>query len=348
MQSIIKIRNLSIGYFISNRKLTFFQKNKLKTIHEKINLTAYKGELIALIGSNGAGKSTLLKTLAGLQNSFEGSIFIDKKLINNYSKKELAKKLSFVSTENIDVDNLKVKDLVALGRFPHTNWVGKMTKEDQKKVYQSLDLLGMSAYSERNIKELSDGEKQRVMIARTLAQDTKIILLDEPSAFLDVSNKYEIVNILKQFCEEEEKTIIFSSHDLNIAIKEVDKIWLVLENKIEENAPEDLILNESFNQIFNNSKLFFDQKTGVFLKKQIFNKNINLQGEDNVYKFWTKKALERLNFKVLENSNYDETILIESSQKQIKWVYQNKNFVNYFYSIYDLAFFLKNKITLSK
>ncbi len=339
---ILNIQNLDIGY------------SSAKAILSDIRLTANRGELIALIGRNGAGKSTLLRTISKLQKPLSGDIIIDKKNINSFSRNELAKMISFVSTEAININNLKVVDLVSLGRFPHTNWFGKLKVHDLTLINEAISMVSMEDYVNNNVNEISDGERQRVMLARTLAQDTEVIILDEPTAFIDLPNKYEIISILNQLAKNRNKTIIFSTHDLNIAIQQADKIWLMLPNdthkqkgEIIEGAPEDLILNNTFSMIFDNKKLNFDKTNGDF---KIFNQNTKATNRlgliieesiEPIYTDWTKKALERLGFEVDCNKSLKENIIIKKDADKIQWLFEKNNDKFVFNSIYELSVKLK-------
>jgi iron complex transport system ATP-binding protein len=331
--NILEINNLSIGYILSKRNN--------RTLFSNINLNAKNGELIALVGSNGIGKSTLLKNIANLHEFLAGNIYISGKSIHSYSRRDFAKNISFVSTETVNTNNLTAKDIISLGRFPHTNWLGKLSQNDKKIINRSIELLGILELVQKNINELSDGERQKVMIARSLAQDTKIIILDEPTAFLDIPNKNEIVHILNELSKKENKTIIFSTHDLNIAIREADKIWLMTNNEILEDSPEDLILNNKFEKIFDNKKVFFDKKSGDFNKKRNYYQKVGLFGNDEVF-VWTKKALERINYHVVCNKK--QRINVRSSMN--KWTFFNENEELDFSSIYDLTNFLTSKNNL--
>jgi len=327
---ILQIKNLSIGYNLA--------KNQVHNLMSNINLSAKKAELIALVGSNGIGKSTLLKSITNLQEFLSGEITILGKAVSLHKRQELAKLVSFVSTEVVNVSNLTVKDIVSLGRFPHTNWLGKLSQNDKNIIDSSIEAVGIEDFISKNINELSDGERQKVMIARTLAQDTKIIILDEPTAFLDIPNKNEIVHILNELSKKKNKTIIFSTHDLNIAIREADKIWLMTKHKIYENSPEDLILNNKFEKIFENKKIFFDKLTGDFNKRKYPAKNISLVGEDEVF-VWTKKALERINFHVVCNKELSINVLCSKN----KWTIKDEHKSFDFFSIYELTNYLTKK-----
>ncbi len=335
---ILKIENLDIGYQKSKKDSHILFRN--------LNISARSGELIALIGKNGIGKSTLLRNIAGLQNPINGKILFFDKDLKKYNRNEFARMVSFVSTEIINVSNLTVSDLVALGRFPHTNWFGKLKPNDIFRAEKALEMVGMNSFSHKNVNEISDGERQRVMIARTLAQDTRIIVLDEPTAFLDLPNKYEIVHLLNQLSKTEKKTIIFSTHDLNIAIQEADKIWLMLDNKIIEGAPEDLILSETLNKIFEKSNLSFDKIKGDFRMKRKHTEKIGLKGDGLLYT-WTKKALERLNFTIEKDNTTIRHIVVDNTKSNCNWQYINENDKFVFKSIYELSLFLKLQTKLN-
>ncbi len=226
------------------------------------------GELTALIGRNGTGKSTLLRTIAALAKPQSGHITIEGKDINTLSRKEIAARIAFVSTEDVRVQNLHVWDVVSLGRAPYTNWVGRLTAEDEEVVRKSLALVGMSGFEEASMDSLSDGERQRVMIARALAQDTPIILLDEPTAFLDLPNKYEVCLLLKRLAHKEGKCVIFSTHDLSIAIELCDTIAMIEGGKFHHGTAEMLINSGQMQQLFSTTQIEFDAERGnVRLKK---------------------------------------------------------------------------------
>lgn len=185
------------------------------------------GQIVALLGRNGAGKSTLLRALCGMGEYLDGNISLCGKDLMSMSRKELSRTVSMVSTERIRIPNLYCKDVVALGRAPYTNWVGKMSDLDYDAVNRSLELVGMSSYAYKTMDCLSDGECQRIMIARALAQDTKIILLDEPTSFLDLPNRYELVTLLKDMAHKENKCVLFSTHELDIALSLCESIMLI-------------------------------------------------------------------------------------------------------------------------
>ncbi|MCH7658592.1 MAG: ATP-binding cassette domain-containing protein, partial [Bacteroidetes bacterium] len=237
-EPVLLTNELEIGFTVS--------KYRKDSVYSGINISAANGELVALIGQNGIGKSTLLRTLANLQKALSGEILIKDTEISEYKRIEIARIISFVSTEPVRIANLKVFELVALGRFPHTNWAGRLKQGDRKVVQEAIRLVGLEGFEQKPVSEISDGERQRAMIARTLAQETGIVILDEPTAFLDLPGKYEIIQILNDLASNTGKTIIFSTHDLNIALHQADKIWLMLPGEIVAGAPEDLVLKPRF------------------------------------------------------------------------------------------------------
>ncbi len=205
MNTSIEIKVLSIGY--PNAAST-----AKGVILPPITATVNSGELLAIVGRNGIGKSTFLRTLAGQQAPIDGMLLIQGKSLFAYTRAELAKVVSFVSTDILHVPHLKVFDLVAMGRFPYTGWMGKLKVNDKMIIYDALEVVGLRSMAWRNIDSLSDGERQRALIARALVQDTPIMILDEPTAYLDVIHKYEIMSLLCQIAHKENKTILIVFH----------------------------------------------------------------------------------------------------------------------------------------
>jgi iron complex transport system ATP-binding protein len=291
-----------------------------------------------LIGANGVGKSTLLRTIAGFQPSIGGSVRIRGNEVNTYREKDLALIMSFVSTEIIRVPNLSVFDLVSLGRYPHTNWFGKLMDEDRHIVEESINSVGLNGYENRMVNCISDGERQKAMIARTLAQDTDIIVLDEPTAFLDLSNKYEIVHILHRLASEKGKTILFSTHDLTTAIAESDRIWLMLNESVEQGSPEDLILKGNFTSLFHNEYLYFDQEKGDFRIRKHTKRKAIVNGS-GIASDWTIKALERIGFDVVDSVNANAAfVTIDVAYPE--WIVKFQGQLTKFSSLLELCRYL--------
>jgi iron complex transport system ATP-binding protein len=234
-----------------------------------------------------------------------------------------------------------------LGRYPHTGWTGRLTTGDRNIIEESISIVGLKGYERRMINHISDGERQKAMIARTLAQDTDIIVLDEPTAFLDLSNKYEIIHLLHKLANEKAKTILFSTHDLNSAIAESDRLWLMFEKSIEEGSPEDLILNGSIKNLFHNDHLIFDNNKGEFrIRRECTNKAVVRGSGDELS--WTIKMLERIGFDTVNEENHNPAeppILIDISYPY--WNLRSGNSEIKFDSLYALGRYLKSYKSLS-
>ena len=211
---MIQFENIKLGY-------------GERTLIENLSAKVCAGELTALVGRNGTGKSTLLRAIAGLGDIQSGVITIDGKDITTLTAAEMATRVAFVTTDKVRIANLRCRDVVALGRAPYTNWIGRMQESDSRIVEESLASVGMSEYADKTMDRMSDGECQRIMIARALAQQTPVILLDEPTAFLDLPNRYELCSLLKRLAHDERKCILFSTHELDIATTLCDSIALI-------------------------------------------------------------------------------------------------------------------------
>ena len=223
-----------------------------------ITFAAQKGEIIALLGRNGTGKSTLLRAIAGLNRRYTGRILLDGHNAADMRAAEMARTLAFVTTERTRIANLKCKDVVAIGRAPYTNWIGKMQEVDKEIVMRSLASVGMEAYAERTMDKMSDGECQRIMIARALAQDTPIILLDEPTSFLDLPNRYELCSLLARLAHDEGKCIFFSTHELDIALSLADSIALIDPPQLVCLPTDEMRRSGCIERLFKNQCVSFD------------------------------------------------------------------------------------------
>ena len=212
---MIELRNIALGYDSQHLLL------------ENVSTTFTCGTTTALIGRNGSGKSTLLRAIVGSEPLQNGSILINDTDIQHIAPQQLAQLVAFVTTERIRIANLSCRDVVALGRATYTNWIGRMQPEDEAIVMQSLEKVGMASYAFRTMDKMSDGECQRVMIARALAQQTPVILLDEPTSFLDMPNRYDLCRLLADLAHKDNKCIIFSTHELDIAQSLCDTIALI-------------------------------------------------------------------------------------------------------------------------
>ena len=257
--NILDVSDLSIGYF---------RKNKALSIAENINFSIGKGELIGLVGANGVGKSTLLRTLACMQQKIKGDILLNNKPIIKHTSIQLATQLSVVLTEAPASKNLTVYELIALGRQPYTNWIGSLTENDKNSIQWALEATETDAISSQKCFELSDGQLQRVYIARALAQDTPLIILDEPTTHLDLYHRAYILKLLKSLAEETNKGILFSTHEIDSAIQLSDKILVMSPEGNYFARPDSLIKEGKFDLLFPNNTIDFDRESGRFTIKK--------------------------------------------------------------------------------
>ncbi len=255
---ILEARNLTIGY--SNKKSD-------SVIAEDINFSIAKGELVGLVGANGIGKSTLLRTLTGMQNILKGNVFVKGNDLKEYSSFKLATHLSVVLTEAPASKNLSVIEMISLGRQPYTNWLGALSEKDKKAVNFAMESTETKALAHRKCFELSDGQLQRVAIARALAQDTPLIILDEPTTHLDIYHRAYILKLLKNLALETGKTIFFSTHEIDLAIQLTDKMLVMTGKEIYFDEPCKLIETGRFDALFPKETIHFDSKTGRFTIK---------------------------------------------------------------------------------
>ncbi|ACF14898.1 ABC transporter-related protein [Chloroherpeton thalassium ATCC 35110] len=335
---VLRTHALTIGY--QGKKHSHFGRfgkkssakkpgHRIRTIVKDLVLELNRGELVCLLGPNGAGKSTLMRTLSGIQMPLAGSIDISGKPISKMSSKEIALHLSIVLTERITVGNLSVYALVALGRSPYTGWMGNLSKDDEQIVREAIEITGTEPFVNAHLSDLSDGERQKVMIARALAQDTPIILLDEPTAHLDLPNRVEIIRLLRKLTQEKGKSILMSTHELDLALQAADKIWLMQEKKdgaldakseLLAGIPEELILNGQFEKAFARDGFLFDRATGAFQIHHPTSGKIGLIG-NGAPGHWTKRALERLGFQVCLDEFIYPRVEIDSEKCRDVWCY---------------------------
>jgi iron complex transport system ATP-binding protein len=255
-KNILTSTNLSIGY-----------KSKLRdnVVAKNINLKLEAGKLIALIGENGIGKSTLLRTLSGLKKPLSGEVYLNNKNLQEYRPLDLSQNLSLVLTEKLPTSNLTVFELIALGRQPYTNWIGKLYPEDLEKINEAIALTQIEHLSDKKYYEISDGQFQNVLIARALAQDTPLIILDEPSTHLDLFHKVSLLKLLKKLAAESNKCILFSTHDIDLAIQLSDEIIVMKEDFLIQDQPCNLISKGVFNTLFKDESIKFDSGKGKFV-----------------------------------------------------------------------------------
>ncbi|MBR2429224.1 MAG: ABC transporter ATP-binding protein [Alistipes sp.] len=245
---MIELNNISLGY-------------GRRTLIEGATTSFKCGTMVALLGRNGTGKSTLLRAMAALGDVQQGEILIGGEPITEISRAALSRFVAFVTTERIDVEALTAYDLVAIGRSPYTNWMGRLADEDRAAIERAMQIAGIADMAERRVDTMSDGECQRVMIARALAQDTRVILLDEPTAFLDLPNRYELCTLLARLAHDEGKCVIFSTHELDIALSLADSIALVDTPRLVHLPTSEMIASGNIERLFDSDYVSFDAET---------------------------------------------------------------------------------------
>jgi iron complex transport system ATP-binding protein len=290
MPAVLETRSLAVGYFGPHKST--------HPVASDIDLTLHSGELVCLLGPNGAGKSTLLRTVAGMQRPLAGDVLLDGRNVHAIPKSELARKLSVVLTERVTVGLLTAYDVVSLGRSPYTNWSGALNDRDHVIIEQSIRAVGAEVLAHRYVSELSDGERQKIMLARALAQEPHLMILDEITAFLDLPRRVEIMGILRDLAHRHGRAILLSTHDLELALSTADRVWLLPKNgALAAGAPEDLVLRGSFAAAFHSEGVHFDEEAGSFTTQCAYHSEISLAGEGALAR-WTRRALERSGYRV--------------------------------------------------
>lgn len=281
----LSTHNLCIGYR---------HKGDTTTILDNLNLDIERGSLIALLGANGAGKSTLLRTLTAVQPPIKGSVKLCGFDINQLTQREQSKLISIVTTDKIMAGALTVFELVSLGRQPHTGFLGHLSRSDKDIVMQAIDDAGIAHKAQHYVSQLSDGERQKAMIAKSLAQDTPIIILDEPTAFLDVASRFETMHLLHDLAHKHNKAVLLSSHDISQSLLLADNVWLITtERTIITGNTEKMILDDAFDKMFNSSALRFNKATSDFEAILPHHTTVTLQCEDNALHRCISNALMR-------------------------------------------------------
>jgi iron complex transport system ATP-binding protein len=334
IKNVIELRDISVGY----RK-----GRKLLPVLENITTELKSGEMVCLIGENGIGKSTLIRTISGVQPVLNGTILINGKELIHYHSNELAKTISLVLTDRIFAGNLSVEELIALGRYPHTNWLGTYSSEDHNKINWALDIAGLINLKDHIIHELSDGQFQKALIARALAQDSDIIILDEPTIHLDLTNKISVLKLLKDLSLSTGKSILLATHELDLGFQIADRIWMILDNRsLITGVPEDLILNRTFHKLIKHDAVDFDLKNGRFSVKNNMFYEYNLDG-DPVTRFWTSHALKRNHWKVTQE-NVPVKIKATTNKNIHQWEIKLENKIFEVNTIEELIYILHKHI----
>lgn len=299
-ESLLEIKNVSIGYGKGSRA---------KLVASGLEANMLKGELVCLLGANGTGKSTLMRSLCGFQPILAGEILIDHRLVNELSEKELSLRIGVVLTDRVVVPNATVEELVSYGRSPHTGMLGRLNEEDKQLVEKSMKQCGIAHKKESLLSDLSDGERQKAFIAKALAQDTPLIILDEPTAFLDLPARVEIMQLLRDIANHSDKAILMSTHDLDLALQLSDRLWLLHpQGPILTGSPEDLLLQNAFQSMFQHKGIVFDNKTGLFQVNHKQHSTLAVKGHGFEYVL-LRRAFSRKGIQLVKANSEDDTWL---------------------------------------
>lgn len=301
-------KDLSVGYRDS--------RDGDNMSYDHISFTLKKGELTTLLGTNGAGKSTLLKTLCGVIKPLSGEVTLNERPLVSFSPAELSNHIAVVLTERVPDGGLTVYDVVSMGRYPYTGFFGGLQPADKKVVEESMRVIGVESMRNKPMAHLSDGERQKVMIAKSLAQESELIILDEPTAFLDVRSKIEIVVLLRRLATEQGKTFLMSSHDIGLALQYSDSLWVMNaeRNGMVCGSTESVVLSKGLEPLVGGSSYFsFDYVNGVFRASNENGKRVAVIGDDT---YWVRNALARHGFVV--DASFGEVCVEVTDYEHIK------------------------------
>ncbi len=294
--AVLDARGLTIGYR-GRRGVT--------ALASGLELTLDQGELVCLLGPNGAGKSTLMRTLTGMHPPLEGTVRLDGSDLQRISPRERARQLAVVLTERVPGGLLSSYALVGLGRYPHTGWSGALGARDHSVIQEALARVSATHLAHRPVADLSDGERQRVMMARALAQEPRLMVLDEITAFLDLPRRVEMMRLLRELTRSSGVAVLLSSHDLELALRSADRIWLLTgSGEFHQGAPEDLVLQGAFQKAFAAEGVEFDGEQGSFRLRPATRGTAALQG-DGIRRLWTARALEREGIQVWQGEGHE-------------------------------------------
>ncbi len=317
---VLETIHLQVGYRTGKTQLA---------VLEEVNLQLSAGKLTALIGANGSGKSTLMRTLAGVQPPLSGQVQVLARDIAQTDRRELAGRVSVVLSGRVQEEYLTVGALVALGRHPHTGWSGHLKQADQAKIAQAMAATGTTDWQDRYFGQLSDGQAQKVLVARALAQDTPLMLLDEPTAHLDIMNRVEIMQLLRQLASQHQKSMLVATHDLDIALQTAHEVWVIdPQGKVRTGLPEQLALDGVISQALVSAQVHFDRADGLFkLSARPSVRPVGLAG-DPTGTFWTKRALEKAGFLVGPATEGAAQVQVAATEQGYRWWVGDRTFID--------------------
>lgn len=300
---LLRAENLRIGYLLGKKEIK---------VCDGMNFELKRGELVALLGPNGAGKSTLLRTLSSSLQPLSGNVFYSGRLLKNISQRDLSRKISVVLTDHTQAGGLTVSELVSLGRQPYTGFFGRLKASDLRLVDEAINSVGLSFKSNSYMAELSDGERQKAMIAKALVQETDVLLLDEPAAFLDVASKLELMALLRQIAVERDCAVLFSSHDVEQALTLSDRLWLMSRDGLLCGGTEDMVLQGHLSDLFRSNNVRFDLGSGVYRLCSDTSVSVSVKAQDLSLLFWAKNALLRNGYGITDGLAVEIAIDLKS------------------------------------
>ncbi|WP_372754330.1 ABC transporter ATP-binding protein [Labilibaculum sp.] len=293
---LLQVKDLAIGY-------------GSKLVADKLSANIPSGELICLLGSNGTGKSTLIRSICAFQPILSGSVCVNQLELQNLNSRELSKLIAVVLTDRVVVPNATVAELVGYGRSPYTGMLGRLNAEDRMIVENAIEECGIAHKKDHPLSSLSDGERQKAFIAKALAQDTPLIILDEPTAFLDLPARVEIMQLLRNIANSSGKSILMSTHDLDLALQLSDRLWLLQQGgPLITGSPEDLLLQNAFQSMFQHKGIEFDNKTGLFTVTHSQHANMAVKGHGFEYVL-LRRAFARNGIKTMSKKEEDASWL---------------------------------------
>ena len=319
--SVLTFVQMSRTHSLTTEHLTVgYRTNRQDhAVAKALQLTVPVGQLICLLGPNGSGKSTLLRTLAGMQPPLAGDIQLLGHPLATLTASQRATQLAIVLTEP-PYANLTVYDLVAMGRYPYTGSLGRLSEDDQRTIVEAMEVTRVQHFADRRVGTLSDGERQKVMIARAVAQDTPLLILDEPTAHLDVPNRTAILRLLQQLAHQHQRAVLLSTHALDLALQMADRLWLLHQGTIRTGVPEDLVLDGTLASVFahEHENITFDLHAGMFRVTPSGGRTIGLSGPMPGV-FWVRRALERVGYTVTDPSPGISSVCVSESSAPLRW-----------------------------
>ncbi len=328
---------------VSDLSLGYQTKDREHLLLSDLNFSVGTGDFICLLGSNGTGKSTLIRTLAGIQAPIAGTLELAGKPFSRISPRERARLVSIVFTDNLPIGMMDGYTFASLGRHPYSGWMGRLSEEDHACIDRALESVSAQMLKTRLLSEMSDGERQKISIARALAQEAQLMLLDEPTAFLDLPRRVELMRLMRNLCHRKKIGMLLSTHDLDLALRYADHLWLITpEGELIQGLPEELALNGKLEHAFASENLDWDTNSGSFHTHRNHSLFVTLEGEGPVA-LWTRRAFERLGLGITRNpARATFSTTIEQTDNTAKWKIRHNDETYHFDSINQLIVWIRS------